>query len=256
MRSSLVRFALALSIVSVIVFHAHSAFAAALSLDTVYGTSVLTDYAWNSLYSNTDQQFPDAIPYYDNGIAMAPDSFSETWTFFTEDYLELWFDHEMDLQQDSTAYSVGEIYFTVDEVMDYVFEGTYVSMGIDDVHDARFFAQLSNAATDQVIFESDQISLGVEYEGFVLGQQDGNSFNSLIGSLTGTLSPTEVYKLSYASSIYLPLPGSWYSVDSDSFLKMSVTAIPEPNTDLLLASGLVVLVFRSRGRRVKGTRLG
>ena len=143
--------------------------------------------------------------------------------------------------------------FEVDEDVDYTISGSYSVVSTDGR-----FVQLSvwlfDLDVEENLFESEQVSVSTPNESFTLGMLEGDSSNSSLGSLTGTLHAGQAYGLMLEVQIRSPASSTTPATASGS-LSFSIGQQPEvpslgPAGIALLCSALALAGRSSVRRRV------
>jgi hypothetical protein len=148
---------------------------------------------------------PQLLP--SSGAVTATDGLAQTTTEYDLSNIAFGFEFEQAITglSGSSGSSSAELYFMVDEDVEYEFSGSYTVASSDGrfvyLHAILFDWELVD--TDGYLFESWQRSLATPNESFTLGMSGGDESNRSIGSLTGTLNPGRHYGLlvtAYVSS--------------------------------------------------------
>jgi PEP-CTERM motif len=165
------------------------------------------------------------------------------------DLSDLGFGVDFDLTRDapylSQARSSLLIYFSPSVNMGYSISGTFASDGSDS--DVQLFVELldlSLSQEDYVVFLSYQESQATAAESFVVGESGGDTYNDLIGSLTGTLIADHLYRFQGIAGVGAYPSAASGSANGTGFVTFAL--VPEPGTGLLLMAGLIVLCQRRR----------
>jgi hypothetical protein len=175
------------------------------------------------------------------------------------------FDITLDHSRTSTQYSYGQsvglIYFSVDQNIDYAASGSYSTVDSEGrmVH---FVADLYDETVGSYVFESIQISAATPNESFTLGQTEGDYINTDIGSLTGTLIAGRNYRFYYVADIYAYPSASTSGATASGCISLSfgqgtgcspARAVPEPTGSVLFCLGLATLMAPMRRSRARVT---
>lgn len=160
------------------------------------------------------------------------------------------FEHAVAPNANALAASPSDIRFVPDVDVDYLLSGTYTATGADDRE--VFFRVLLQDQTESVpVFESYQVSVVTPEESFALGESDGDEYNSIVGSLSGTLLAGHEYKLYVLATV----TGLGIGAPPAAFASGSVSLdlVPEPDEALLAIVG--VLSLAAQCRRAGATRV-
>jgi hypothetical protein len=112
----------------------------------------------------------------------------------------------------------------------------------------QLFAQLTDETTTDVVFESLQRSVSTPDQKLTLGLEEGDTINSLIGTLDGVLIAGHEYKFQYGYTIRIESPAlPDGGASASGFLSFNIT--PEPGSAVLLGFGGMALLRRCRRKR-------
>ena len=194
--------------------------------------------------------YPASMPWggltsIDNGL-----EFSTTTYDFTQNSFKMNFEHignsttvswPSNKAKRQFARSWGGVYFSVDVETPYTLTGGYNSVGPRRTY---MLVQLRDTSGGYH-FENTQDSRTSTSNTFVIGQQNGDTYNTLTGNQTGTLYPGRVYSLFYEFRFenYGPAP-DWIGVGTANGSLNLYT--PEPATLTLLALGGLAMMRRRR----------
>lgn len=134
------------------------------------------------------------------------------------------------------ALTEGYVDFMVDEPTPYVLSG---EMATIDPEGRNTTQRLRLYSGGTLIFENSQFSNATPNEQFVLGRQEGDANNTLLGSLTGTLLPNRTYRFEYFSRLFDEPRPSYQTATATGFY--SLVIIPEPTTGVLMMLGVAGL---------------
>jgi len=118
---------------------------------------------------------------------------------FSNDRFEITIVHALDESPTTSATSEGSFTFTVAQDTRYELDGTYTTSGIHVVVQQAILRELG--PSDIELFRNTQISVSTGNESFNLGEEGGNSDNTLQGSLVGLLSADVLYQFLYTALI-------------------------------------------------------
>jgi hypothetical protein len=221
---------------------AQVAFAWTVALSEIGSSSVESATA-------TPLDFVDApipqIPDTGSATSSSGGSTSITGYAVSNSVFEFTFDHSRAGASGSLAQSTANIYFSVDETVDYELEGLYTTSDVGEAGTVLLFTWLLDDTAGTFAFANTQQSGSVPDESFTLGLEEGNVDNALEGSLTGTLIAGHEYELSVWSYIESS------SGDSGATATGSVRLhfVPEPSAVSQLAAGLAGLLGLARRRK-------
>ena len=192
-------------------------------------------------------QLPTTVPESDgSAVADGDSSVGTSWSLSNGGF-QIVFDHTRAVAQDSYSQTYASLLFTVDEDVDYVLAGSYSTA---DETGRRIFLRtyLFDYTANEHLFNSEQLSDATPNEVLTLGEQGGDAFNLLEGSLTGTLAPGHDYQLFLISFIWSQ--DTTTDAPATATGSVSLSFVPEPSSALLLSGGLLALAFaRARTRR-------
>jgi hypothetical protein len=190
---------------------------------------------------------PASLPYSYTSSSIDRGASSESEYDLSNDAFDITLDHYRLSTYGSYGWSTGDIYFSVDQDVNYTASGSYTAVDADGrLIDLR--AWLYDITGISMLFDSTQQSRSTPDESFTLGltEADYAPLNSFSGSLTGTLVAGHDYRFHYFAML-LANPSSSTTAATASG-SVSLTFIPEPSTALLLALGIVGLAARRRRR--------
>ena len=123
------------------------------------------------------------------------------------------------------AFTQNTILFQVSEPVPYSLEGRFDTVDPDGRR-IELVVVLVNYMDMVTLFSNEQISSATPNESFTVGLEGGDSFNTVSGSLTGTLQPGKTYHL-YYNLIYYDAPNSPNSGGTGSgFLALHFGPVP------------------------------
>lgn len=141
------------------------------------------------------------------------------------------------------------IRFSVDVETPYTITGNYDVTGDRNKY---FWVQLRDGFGGTQFSNLQESNPGPTDQSFVLGETDGSSNNTLIGSMTGTLNAGTLYTLFIDGGFFnqqnIDPPAIGVGSGTVTLFLGAIVPIPLPPAILLLASGLFGLMF---GRRVR-----
>ncbi len=145
--------------------------------------------------------------------------------------------------------SNGSLAFTVDTLSTYQIAGffTITDAGIDSGRRVVLSSSLYDDTNDETSFENTQESYSQLNEMFVLGESNGDTINSL----TGSLSPGVLYQWNW-NALTQAFGGSDEGASGSGNLTLTITSVPDSGSTLtLLAFGLVGMAALKRLRTDK-----
>jgi len=165
----------------------------------------VTEWTLNTLVRNpqvlvSETAPPVVLPF--NVVSNATDGESEATSTYDFDVVGDFgsfvfdFDHDRDGAPGSAAISGGFLFFSVPADscrLSYRFSGDYTMKGEDRLQLGVFLDDLGVGT----VFLSEQQSRNTPNQSFTLGETEGDSGNTLIGELEGSLIPGHDYQLSY-----------------------------------------------------------
>ncbi len=188
--------------------------------------------------------YPTALPYSDISTSVDGEASSESEYDLSELGFDVTFDHTRESSFDNLAKSVGAIYFSPDQDIDYIASGSYATVDPDGS-----WVQLAVSLTDlndlddlddnMTLFQSYQESDSTADESFTLGLSEGDTPSINTGSLSGTLLKDHDYVFSYIAFIHAD-PGTASVATATG--SVSLTLVPEPSTGLLSMMALITLM--------------
>ncbi len=153
----------------------------------------------------------------------------------------------------SSVETKGSIYFYANQNLTYTLSGFFDVADIGSGSgEANFQVSLVDYVGDELYsrpFVNGQYSNGTNNESFVLGEQGGDTMNSLSGNLTGELLAGHFYKFGFAarSTAY---PDGDGGASTTGNVALVLTAVPEPTSVALFAGGLIgIVLFTLRRKR-------
>ncbi|MDH5566724.1 MAG: PEP-CTERM sorting domain-containing protein [Myxococcales bacterium] len=226
---SILRIAVALACCGILLL-AGSALAVTVSLNPAsFVDTEAADLGFDSLTTN-----PSSIPHVANDQAVDGGSASLTGPTLTHTGFNITFDHTRTGVLNALASSDGELFFSVDAAIDYAITGTYAASDPDGRQIIQYVVLQEVGGPN--LFSSYQESRATPDRLFSVGNTDGDFFNMVEGSATGTLAPGEIYRLIFANSIQASPTAASGSATASGFL--TLVLVPEPSTALLLSIGL------------------
>jgi hypothetical protein len=100
-----------------------------------------------------------------------------------------------------------------------------------------------------VVFRGTQASDQTPNESFILGNQEGDDYNFLTGSLTGTLSAGHRYVFYYDAWMEQNTPLSSSFATATGYVQLTI--VPEPSTAILVGLGLASFATRLSRRSTR-----
>jgi hypothetical protein len=135
-----------------------------------------------------------------------------------------------------------QIQFVPNANVPYVLEGVYTTVDVDGGY-VEFRAAFLDITANTVLFVNAQSSDSTPNESFVLGLQQGDRDNHLVGSLSGMLIAGHTYALTTLATTQ-SLSNATTSATGTGHL--SLTFVPEPSTGLLVIAGLLGFAVRRK----------
>jgi hypothetical protein len=149
-------------------------------------------------------------------------------------------------ESDSFAQASGEITFSVGHNLTYDIDGLYQLAGEGNI---ELYVELIDNTDLFSPFANLQNSSSTPNQLFVVGSQDGDNSNDLVGSPTGLLDAGHEYTLVWFYDINNGGGGKGSSDPATAVGELTLTLTPEPATITLLLAGGLGLVARRRGVR-------
>lgn len=143
--------------------------------------------------------------------------------------------HNDDLPLEN-AQANGYVQFTVDAPAPYILAGEMNTIDPDGRNTTQWLRLYDG---NQIVFDNFQLSRATINPHFYLGNEDGDDFNVLTGSLTGMLFPGHSYQFEYFSRIIDEPATSLSTATATGFYRLTI--VPEPSTAILLFVGLFAL---------------
>jgi hypothetical protein len=144
--------------------------------------------------------FPTGVPYLHDHTATGTDNSVYTEYDFSKHALEIGLVHDRSGSFQSYAGSYGYLTFRVDQDVDYRLEGVYAA---DDPQGRTVYQgiYLLDVTSDAFLFQGLQRSASTPDESFTVGLSEGDTSNSAVGSVTGTLLAGHNYLVHYDAFI-------------------------------------------------------
>jgi len=206
-----------------------------------------------------DTLFPTTLPVSAQLVATTGITSAATDVTLTNELFEVSFDLSRSgaapIYGITTATTASYLYFSVDQDVTYSASGLY-SASHEGTGRMAFQSVLRDLTIEQeALFDSLQASVDASTGEFVLGGSSGNSENTMIGSLTGTLLAGHEYEYRI-----IAVTQSWGATPfedggtASGNASLTLTAIPEPGTGVLVAVGLLLLPHAGRSKRLDDSR--
>lgn len=215
-------------------------------------STALTVAANNSLCcgGNSDTLMPDSLPY-SSSHAVSSDTAaaSTSYDFSNAGFAVQEIAHSRPRR--ASASSQGVIFFSIDLDALYHISGSYGFVGLG-WREIQISAWLFDLTAGVELFQNSQQSGATANESFLLGEEGGDSFNSLSGSLVGELLAGHIYRFTYFTAI-----GSSEAGDDNASAagNIHLAVVPEPGSGTLLLVGLFAMgVFAPRSNRSEAVR--
>lgn len=219
-----------------ICFPINSVLAISVTLDgtkTWLRTQVGLGSGPESVFENV---FPATLPYsysstVDNGTSSAASDYDLSNADFS-----ITLDHSR-AAMNARALSRGQIFFSVDQDVDYTASGSYSAV---DPEGRRIYyeAFLFDHTLLSSAFFSRQVSRSTLNESFNLGGSAGDFENQSSGTLTGTILSGHEYSFQY--QVWVDAYPTASPSGATASGNLSLTFVPEPTTGLLMGMGLVL----------------
>jgi hypothetical protein len=191
---------------------------------------------------------PNTTPWVVNDSIVNGGSSSYTEFNVSNAGFNITFDHTRAATTGAEAGSNSDLYFTVDDDVDFQFSGAYAASDADGGTlrlEARLVDRTIVTALDW-LYRSYQVSHSTPNESFILGLQGGDEANVLFGSPTGTLIAGHEYHFYFTTYINAANITPTEPATASGFVNLAF--VPEPSTASLLALGLVgIAAVRRRG---------
>jgi hypothetical protein len=165
--------------------------------------------------------------------------------------LSLDVDHQRTGAVKSFADTICTVSFKAISDQPYTISGFYNATDVGPTESGQVGVEWSlYEGTDVYSFLNEQFSESTHDEHFVLGQTGGDSTNVLIGSSTGNLIAGHFYTFFADITVFAPNADS--GVGALGNVTLTIGAIPEPSSELLLLAGICAGQLRRDRRRSLG----
>jgi hypothetical protein len=191
---------------------------------------------------------PATIPYSATSSSIDGGTSSASEYDFSNDGFSITFEHARVGTNDSYGQSFGRVLFSVDQNVHYAAAGSYAAIDPDG-RSVTLNADLLDLTVGSYLFEASQWSESTPNESFTLGLAEGDFYNLNTGSLVGTLIAGHDYRFFYSARVRTIPSASPLGATGSGSVFLGFTAVPEPDTAVLAALGLVVLTVSRRRSR-------
>lgn len=182
---------------------------------------------------------PLALPYLNSLSAVDGANSVDTTIVLSSSAFRISFQHTRgDLGFNSTAFSAGNLFFSVSSDVEVFVDGRYIAE--DEDGRTTYLSVLVNRVNSPVTrYESTQESRSTPNESFTVGGAGGDFRNRRSLQQRFTLFAGDEYSLQYAAYIQASPSAATGPATANGLVKL--TFIPEPSTALLLGGGLLAL---------------
>ena len=145
------------------------------------------------------------------------------------------------------TYNFG-LFFTPNEGLYYTLSGNYAATGDATTY---LYAYLYDVADDSFLFFNEQQSFETNNQAFILGETDGDDYNFLSGSLTGSLEEGRDYEFALWAYIYQETDPGTEPASARGAIDLVISDIPPvpiPAAGWLFISALAGLGVLKRSR--------
>ena len=187
---------------------------------------------------------PVSTPFFDTSTVVDGAASSSSGYALTDGGFDITsFDHVRPPALNDWAQSLGDIFFSVDQDVDYEASGSYTVIDSDG-RLISYQSQLIDLTSGMVLYESRQESRSTPNESFTLGGSGGDFGNTSSGSLTGMLIGGHDYYFFYDALIQALPTASTTVATASGFL--SLNFVPEASTGVLVLFGIGVAAAQRR----------
>lgn len=213
-----------------------------------YDVSYLTTLASGGEFPRVrdeEEVYPATLPYSYDSTAVAGGSSVIAKHELSNTSFTISFDHARSSEPLSTASSRGQVFFSVNQNVDYALAGSYAAADPDGTW-FELSVILYDITLDKPMLYSQQHSNSTPNESFTLGLMEGDQLNELSGSMAGTLIAGHDYSFFYMADIVVFQTEPSAEATASGFA--SLTLVPEPSRELLLMTTLLTLACVQRFR--------